>query len=98
MIIMKYSNSQLIKILFVGFLFSVGVLCLLFAFLALFNVVPITFNNKQYFGITGFMIGILFIPFISFCTTLGTAPFLIFGLWIARKMFPKLFEKTINQI
>jgi hypothetical protein len=54
------------KKLFWASLFCVIPFSLLESFLALFNVVGVDFNGVLRYGIVGFIIPILFIPFIGF--------------------------------
>ena len=83
----QINSKTLFRILFIGYFFSGGILALFFSILSLFNVIPIILNDKEYVGISGFLIGILYIPFIAIVCTLSTIPFIIFGLWIAKVLF-----------
>ena len=70
------------KKIFFATLFYVAPFSLLEAFLALFNVVPVNFNNKDVYGIEGFFIAIIFMPFIAIMLSGFTWFFLNFGFWL----------------
>lgn len=83
------------KKIFFATLFYVAPFSLLVAFLALFNLVPVNFNNKDTYGIFGFIISILFMPFIVIMLSGFTWIFLNFGNWLY-KAFCKLFRINSN--
>jgi hypothetical protein len=70
------------KKLFLCYLFCAIPFSLLAAFLALFNVVPVELNNSPRYGIDGFIIAILYIPFIGFMFSGASWLSLNFGLWV----------------
>lgn len=57
-------NTFPFKKLFFATLFATIPFSLLEAFLALFKLVPVDFNNKETYGIAGFLVVIAFMPFI----------------------------------
>jgi hypothetical protein len=61
---------------------------ILAAFLSLFNVIPVDINNAHYYGITGFLITFLFIPFVG----------LILGCtnWLALNFGSLLYDFSIK--
>jgi len=60
--------------------------------LALFNLVPVDFNNIPRYGLIGFIIPILFIPFIGFLFGGFCWVALNFGTFLYNKFF-KLIKK-----
>lgn len=61
--ISDYTAKSLFKLLLacnVGFFVPVS---LILAFLSLFEVVPVDFNDAKYYGFKGFIIHLLFMPF-----------------------------------
>ncbi len=90
--IKKYSKKPegLFKLLFVNFLFAYIPISLFFGTLSLFGIVPVNFNDSKVYGIKGFIIVMLFIPFIVFILSFFTWLYFIIGNFFLN-LFRKLF-------
>lgn len=91
-IIVKYSKKpkDLFKLLFINFLFAYTPFALLLGFLSLFDLVPINFNDEQVYGIKGFLVIVLFIPFVVFILSFFTWLYFVIGNFFLN-LFKKLF-------
>lgn len=81
----KYSFSQLIALYMLG----ISPFCMFIGLLSLFKIVPVFFNQKEYFGIAGMLIGIGIGIFMSVIMAIFSYIFLNFGLLIYKKLFVK---------
>jgi hypothetical protein len=70
------------KKLFLAYLFGYMPFGLLSAILSLAHVLPIQFNERPYYGISGFVISILIIPFFGFIFGVINWLYLNFGNFI----------------
>lgn len=64
--ILKYSEKpkNLFKSIFFTFLFGYAPLGLLHIILNLAGIIPVNFNEKEVYGLTGFLVIIIFTPFV----------------------------------
>ncbi len=88
--IIKYSKKPkgFFKLLYVNFLFAYTPFALLHATLALFEIVPVNFNNEKIFGIKAFIVVVVFIPFLTLVLTFFTWLFFLLGnLIIIKKIY-----------
>ena len=93
--ILSLKSKNLFKILLLG---SAGIyvpLGIIASLLAGFDIVPANLNDVEYSGFKGFIIQILFIPFLILIMTLSQALILILGLKTV-KFFHLLFSKMRN--
>ncbi|WP_299557143.1 hypothetical protein [Seonamhaeicola sp.] len=91
-ILEKYSKKPkgLFKLLFINFLFAYAPFALLIGVLSLFELVPVNFNDEKVYGIKGFIIIMLFIPFVAFILSFFTWLYFVIGNFFLN-MFKKLF-------
>lgn len=76
------TGTNLFKIIFIGYLFSLGPLILIMGFLSIFNLTTITLGNSNLTGIEGFLGGILLaIIFPAIFASINWL-FIAFGLWL----------------
>jgi len=68
-----------LKKMFWSYTFCAIPFALLAGFLALFNVMPVYFNESPHYGFKGFIIPIIFIPFIGFVFSITNWLALNFG-------------------
>ena len=73
------------KKIFWAHAFIIIPITLLSCLLALFDIVPIDFNNTPRYGFEGFIIPILFLPLTLFLPSGGTWLFLNIGNWLHEK-------------
>ncbi|MEO9872144.1 hypothetical protein [Ekhidna sp.] len=59
--------TKLFGKLFWNMLFCIAPFVLFGSFFVLFGAVPFTFNDKQYYGILGFSMTLVLIPWIALC-------------------------------
>lgn len=81
------SSKDILKVLLIGNFVITVLMSGLLGILSLFKLVPVNFNEKEYIGITGFLISILYIPIITIAMTLPVAFIALSGFWIAKKLF-----------
>ncbi|EZH73167.1 hypothetical protein ATO12_19365 [Aquimarina atlantica] len=88
-ILEKYSEKpkNLFGLLFMNFLFGYAPLALLLGILSLLDIVPVNFNGEATYGIKGFIIMILFIPFVAFLFA-----FFMWVYFLIGNFFMKLFK------
>lgn len=76
------------KLVFIGLVFSLLPLCVVFGVLAGFGFNTVQWNGRQVYGVMGFVlgpvVGILMTGFLT--VALGTA--CVFGLWLFSKFRP----------
>lgn len=70
------------KNLFLAYLFGYMPFALLSAILSLMNVLPINFNEHPYYGVVGFVIAILTIPFVGLIFGIINWVYLNFGSFL----------------
>ena len=75
------------KKLFLAYLFGYMPFALLSAILSLANVLPIYFNKHPYYGITGFVVAILTIPFVGVIFGIVNWVYLNFGSFLYDYIF-----------
>lgn len=88
--------GSIFKLLFVGNLFSVGLLILIIAILSLFDVGNITVNNKPVEGVAGFFVGLAMIPTFSLIFAAVNWCFIALGqfLWTRFKTIEYRFKEA----
>lgn len=91
-IIEKYLEmpKDLFKRIFVTFLFGYFPFALLHIVLNLAGVLPVNFNGKEVYGIKGFLVLVLFMPFVVLIMTFFVWLYFIFGNFIL-KLVKKIF-------
>ena len=72
------------KKIFICSLFSTVPFSLLSGLLSLFNLVPVNFNDNPTYGWKGFLVAVLFTPFIAFIFSCLNWLFLNFGVILMR--------------
>lgn len=72
------------KKLFIAYLFAMIPFSLLIGALSLFNIVPVNFNGNPTYGIKGFVVAVLFSPFIALIFSGLNFIFLNFGILLCR--------------
>lgn len=78
------------KSLFLAYLFGYIPFALLGAILSLVNVLPVSFNGHSYYGIVGFAISILTVPFVGF----------VFGIinWIYLNIGASIYNYIVKML
>ncbi|HET6227245.1 MAG TPA: hypothetical protein VFF27_13260 [Bacteroidia bacterium] len=76
------NHKERFNYLFRGYFFGFLPFALLFGILALVHLVPVTINDKSYYGVLGFFALIFAIPFVALFFTVLNWLYLSFGLWI----------------
>jgi hypothetical protein len=86
----KYSKKpdNLFKLIFVNFLFAYSPFSILYAFLSLFGTIPVNFNGEEVYGIKGFLVMILFTPFLVLMFTIVVWIYFMIG-----NLFLKLLKR-----
>lgn len=84
------------KKLFVAYTLGIAPFCLLSAILSLCNIVPVNFNNEPQYGIKGFILTLLFIPFIGLMLSVTNWLFLNLGIFI-QNISLKILNKNKNE-
>jgi len=75
-------GTNIFKIIFIGYLFSLGPLMLIMGFLSIFGVTTITLGNSNLTGIEGFL-GSILLVFLFPAIFAGISwLFIAFGLWL----------------
>ncbi len=76
------TGTNLFKIIFTGYLFSLGPLILIMGFLSIFGITTITLGNSNLTGIEGFL-GSILLAFLFPVIFAGINwLFIAFGLWL----------------
>ncbi len=81
----KYSFSELIVLYIIG----ISPICIFIGLLSLFKIVPVFFNQKEYFGIAGLLAGIGIGAFMCLIFSIFSYIFLNIGLFIYKNSFVK---------
>ena len=81
----KYSFSELVVL----YLLGISPISIFIGLLSLFKIVPVLFNQKEYFGIAGMIIGIGIGIFMSLIMSIFSYIFLNIGLFFYKKLFGK---------
>lgn len=91
-ILEKYGEKpkNLFGILFVNFLFAYTPFALFLGVLSLLEIFPVNFNGEKVYGIKGFLVLVMFIPFIVLTLSFFTWLYFIIGNFFL-KIFKKLF-------
>lgn len=91
-IILKYSEKpkNLFKTIFFTFLFGYLPIALLHIVLNLTGTIPVNFNNKEVYGLTGALVIITFTPFVILMFSLFIWLYFVIGNLII-KIIKKIF-------
>jgi hypothetical protein len=91
----KYSGkpNSLFKKIFVIFSFAYLPFLILFAILASFSIMPVNFNEEDYYGLKGVVVLICFAPFMIIMFSVFAYLWFIFGNFILQLFITLLPDK-----
>jgi hypothetical protein len=82
-----------LKKLLLAYTFAYAPFSLIAAILSLAGLLPVNFNGQHYYGISGFIITILTIPFVAIVFGVINRIYLNLGVFVGKKVIG-LFKKS----
>ena len=89
------TKGKLFSFLFLGYFYAYLPFAIIFAFLSLFGLVPVTFNGTPIYGFWGFVLMFFYIPITAIVFTISNWLYLSLGLWIQSKV-KQVFRKRTS--